>query len=161
MDRTEYKRLYNKIDAKFEERLKAALDKVRADLDAERRRDIEGLSRTWCLDNDEPPPHISASTSTHSHSTKAKSKPTKGGNKPNSENFHSRNDKIRYAVRLLDGDEVTQPKVMAKFQEMFPREAKGLYGTTISKVLRGMEKDGLLIKVSAATAHNPTTYKKV
>jgi hypothetical protein len=158
MNRDDYIRLHSKINARYEESLKLAFDRIKAKLDAERRKDLESLKRTWTLDNSTPPPEIDVNSPSNAVNNEIRA--NQADNTHNSRPLRSRNDKIRRAVQLIEGDEVTQPIVMKKLEEEFPEAAKGLAPTLISKVLRWLEDHGALITVSMGSARKPRVYRK-
>lgn len=155
MDRDEYFRLHDKINARYQESLKSAIEKIEAKLKAERRRDLEGLKRTWMLDNDAPPPEVAIEDAVREGDADQVV-----GFVGEASELRSRNDKIRRAVRLVEGDEVTQPMVMAKLEEVFPDAVAGLDPTLISKVLRWLEDHGALTTLSMGSRGNPRRYRK-
>lgn len=152
MDREEYIRLQRKIRERFDGR-RVELEKQIRSLAEERLVSIASLNRVWEIDNGQEPPPTGeiAEPSTPSN-----------GDHPNSSGLKlpTRNDKIRYAVKFVEGNDVTQALVKAKFQELFPEAAEGIQATHIAKVLRGMEKIGELKRVRQASGHGPLTYRK-
>jgi hypothetical protein len=159
MTRDEYLRLYNRINLRHDESLKLAIKRIKTKLAAERRRDLDGLSRMWLLDNNTPPPPVDedyALQATDAENGETQAYHTNSVLKP----FRTRNDKIRRAVRLVEGDEVSQPIVMKKLKAEFPEAAEGLAPTLISKVLRWLEDHGALVTVSMGSPKSPRIYRK-
>lgn len=153
MNRDDYFRLYNKITAQYAERFQSELTKIKARLQNEQQRDLEGLNRIWSLANGTPPPEIEGNGLENEGI-----QPT--GSYGEDIELRSRNDKIRRAVRLLEGDIVTQPLVMQKLKETFPEAVKGLDPTLISKVLRWLEDHKALETVSMGSPKKPRVYRK-
>jgi hypothetical protein len=162
IDQQEYRRLFGKIEGKIAAKRNAEMERIEAELEAERRSYIESLNRTWALDNDDPPPDTSDLSL--AFSTLEPVEAAQGnGSQPSSvpDHFETRNDQIRFVIPLIEGDEISQPKVMDKLRELFPEEASYIQTPNISKVLRGLEKNGALKKVRGAHANNPTIYRRV
>jgi len=163
MDSDEYLRLYRRLDANQLARFQAGVEKLKAELAEERRKDVEALNRTWALANDDtPPPDVSALASERVPVTAPQVARNNGSHAPTPA-LHTRNHRIRHAARQVEGDVVTQPLVMAKLRELFPEDAKNLDGTVISKNLRKMEDDGELetIAEAARDGSSPRVFRKM
>jgi hypothetical protein len=72
----------------------------------------------------------------------------------------SKMQRIKNIVPFVEGDEVSQPLVMAKVRELCP-DLIYTDPTIVTKALRELEEEGVLVEVQKARAKNPAVFRKV
>jgi hypothetical protein len=72
----------------------------------------------------------------------------------------SKAQRIKSIVPLMEGDEVSQPLVITKVRELYPDLAY-IDPTIVTKALRELEKDGVLVQVRPRRAKHPAVFRKV